>query len=197
MHLQPITYRDRTVAVAFDGRILLCRKLERQPPGDPALTFVRFMCAYALDVAHGILPGPYRDEDARTFARTCLIPIELLERPALDIVRAAAGWNYPRTSCAPPGPTSRAGSRPRPTWRRGRTRDNARPRRRSSGTGPPATGASLGGGGAVTGLRLAQAGSPVGGSDAAAAGSAAGGARRYPAVPPGSCSLAISPRCSS
>jgi hypothetical protein len=54
------------------------------------------MCAYAADVATGELPGPYIDADARRFARACLIPTELLERPRLDIDRVAAALRVPR-----------------------------------------------------------------------------------------------------
>jgi hypothetical protein len=43
------------------------------------------MCAYALDVAAGVLPGPYNEGDARRYARACLIPDELLERPWLPL----------------------------------------------------------------------------------------------------------------
>lgn len=38
--------------------------LEQRPVGDPEKTFVILMCAYALDVLTGILPGPYIEADA-------------------------------------------------------------------------------------------------------------------------------------
>ena len=53
------------------------------------------MCAYAGDVARGELPGPYTDTDARRYARACLIPTELLERPALDVHSAAPALGVP------------------------------------------------------------------------------------------------------
>jgi hypothetical protein len=53
------------------------------------------MCAYAGDIARGLLPGPYTDADARRHARACLIPTELLERPTLDVHRAAAALGLP------------------------------------------------------------------------------------------------------
>jgi hypothetical protein len=43
------------------------------------------MCAYAVDVTAGILPGAYNERDARRYARACLIPDELLERPDLSL----------------------------------------------------------------------------------------------------------------
>jgi hypothetical protein len=53
------------------------------------------MCAYARDVLTGRLPGPYTDQDARRYTCACLIPAELLERPALDLQRAARGLRIP------------------------------------------------------------------------------------------------------
>ena len=95
MDIQPITYRGRTVAACTRGRIFLADALERRRPGDPELTFVLYMCAYAGDVARGLLPGPYSDADACSYARACLIPAELLERPELDVQRAAAALGVP------------------------------------------------------------------------------------------------------
>ena len=95
MDIQPITYRGRTVAACTRERIFLADALERRRPGDPELTFVLYMCAYAGDVARGLLPGPYTDADARSYARACLIPTELLERPELDVQRAAAALGVP------------------------------------------------------------------------------------------------------
>lgn len=97
MQLQPVTYRGRTVAVATARRYFLSGELACRPVTDPERTFVVFMAAYARDVAAGLLSGPYRDEDARLFARTCLIPAELLERPGLDTERAAAALGVPST----------------------------------------------------------------------------------------------------
>lgn len=70
------------------------------------------MCDYAGCVLRGTLPGPYRDIDARRYARAYLIPAELLERPTLGVERAAAALAVPvveiRTelhlhSCPPQG----------------------------------------------------------------------------------------------
>ena len=56
--IQPITYRERTVAAATSSRFFLCDTLDA-PTGDPAdRTFVIFMCAYAIDVLRGALLGP-------------------------------------------------------------------------------------------------------------------------------------------
>ena len=80
MTLQPISYRGRTVAAATRERFFLADELDRRPAGDPERTFVIFMCAYAGDVLAGRLRGPYSDQDARRYARACLVPPELLER---------------------------------------------------------------------------------------------------------------------
>ena len=65
------------------------------PASDPERTFVIFMCAYAADVLSGELPGPYTAENARRYARACLIPPELLERVGLDIELAAPALGLP------------------------------------------------------------------------------------------------------
>jgi hypothetical protein len=95
MTLQPITYRGRTVAAATHTRFFLAEALDQRPAGDPERTFVIFMCAYAGDVLSGVLPGPYSDEDARRYARACLVPPELLERAQLDVERAARALRVP------------------------------------------------------------------------------------------------------
>lgn len=95
IHLQPIIYRGRTVAAATRTRFFLADTLEPRPPEDPERTFVIFMCAYAGDVLSGVLPGPYTDHDARRYARACLIPTELLERPTLNVHRAAHALRIP------------------------------------------------------------------------------------------------------
>ncbi len=56
--LQIVTYGGKTVAVCTAQRFFLTDELAARPPGDPKLTFVVMMCAYALDMAAGILPGP-------------------------------------------------------------------------------------------------------------------------------------------
>jgi hypothetical protein len=68
--------------------------------GDPDLTFIVFMCAYAGDVLRGDLPGPYSDEDARRYARAALIPAELLERHGLDVHQAATALSVPSDELA-------------------------------------------------------------------------------------------------
>jgi hypothetical protein len=95
MTIQPIRYRGRTVAVATRSRFVLSEALDRRPVSDPERTFMIFMCAYAGDVLSGVLPGPYRDEDARRYARACLVPGELLERAELDVERAARALRLP------------------------------------------------------------------------------------------------------
>jgi hypothetical protein len=96
MYLQPIIYRGRLVAAATACRFFLSEEPEH---GDPAeLPFVTFMCAYARDVLTGQLPGPYREQDARRYARWCLLAPglgELLERPKLDVSRAAQALGIP------------------------------------------------------------------------------------------------------
>jgi hypothetical protein len=76
-------------------RFFLAIWLDERPTGDGDRTFVIFMCAYAGDILSGVLPGPDTDEDARRYARACLIPAELLERPMLDVHRAAAALGGP------------------------------------------------------------------------------------------------------
>ena len=53
------------------------------------------MCLYAGQILNGHHPAPYRDEDARAYARAVLIPAELLEHPGprhqLDL-EASADW---------------------------------------------------------------------------------------------------------
>lgn len=59
-------------------------ELERRPAGNPELVFVAFMCAFAIEVRLGRLPGPYDDERAALFARFALIDDEKF--------RARAAW---------------------------------------------------------------------------------------------------------
>jgi len=93
--LQAITYRGQTVAVCSAERFVLTDALAARRPGDPEVTFIVFMCAYALDIAAGVLPGPYNDTEARRYAHACLIPHELLERADLDVARTAAALGVP------------------------------------------------------------------------------------------------------
>ena len=50
-----ISYRGRPVACATATRFFLTDALERLPAGDPLLTLVLYMCAYARDVHTGEL----------------------------------------------------------------------------------------------------------------------------------------------
>jgi hypothetical protein len=84
MRLQTITYRGRAVACATATRFFLSDDVERLPAGDPLLTFVLYMCAYAHDVLTGELPSPYTDHNARRFARAALVPDELADPDRLE-----------------------------------------------------------------------------------------------------------------
>ena len=95
MDVQPITYRGRVVAACTAECFLLADDLACRPSGDPELVFVVMMCAYASDVARGVLPGPFDNADACRYVRAVLVPEELLKRPALDIDRAAAALGVP------------------------------------------------------------------------------------------------------
>jgi hypothetical protein len=53
------------------------------------------MCLYAHLVAAGDMPGPYTDDDARAYARDCLIPDELLDRADLEVESVAAWLRVP------------------------------------------------------------------------------------------------------
>ena len=81
--LQPITYRGRLFAVATGSSFILSDDIDKQVDDPAEIRMVVFMCAYAVDVATGRLPGPYSDEQARRYARYCLLAPgvgELLER---------------------------------------------------------------------------------------------------------------------
>jgi hypothetical protein len=95
MDVQPITYRGRIVAACTRECFLLANDLAYRAPGDPELVFVVAMCAYATDVARGLLPGTFDDADAHRYARAFLVPEELLERQELDVDRAAAALGLP------------------------------------------------------------------------------------------------------
>jgi hypothetical protein len=95
MDVQPITYRGRVVAACTAECFLLADDLAYRRWGDPELVFVVMMCAYASDVARGVLPGPYDNATACRYARAVLVPKELLERRALDVDRAAAALGVP------------------------------------------------------------------------------------------------------
>lgn len=95
MELTTITYLGRLVAVATPTRFILNDELEDRPRTDPERRFVTWMCAYAWDIHAGRSPGPYTEQRARAFVRGALIPGELLERPELDVPRAAAALGVP------------------------------------------------------------------------------------------------------
>jgi hypothetical protein len=60
----------------------------------PSIRFVLAMCLYAGEILNHRLRGPYRDADARAFARALLIPGALLDRP-LDPAALADGLGVP------------------------------------------------------------------------------------------------------
>ena len=95
MSPQLITYRGRIVAAATRTSFFLTERLAHRPDTDPERTFVIYMCAYASDVLSDVLPGPYTEALARLYALACLVPTELLERPDLDVARAAAALQVP------------------------------------------------------------------------------------------------------
>jgi hypothetical protein len=90
----------RTVAACSPTRVFLADELEHVDEADADRRFVLVMCLYAGHVAHGHLPGPYSDQAARRFAWARLIPAELLERPVLDVARAARGLGVPARELA-------------------------------------------------------------------------------------------------
>ena len=96
--LQPITYRGQLLAVATGSTFILSDDIDKQVDDPAEIQMVLFMCAYAIDVATGHLPGPYSDEQARRYARYCLLAPgvgELLERDNLDVPRAANALGLP------------------------------------------------------------------------------------------------------
>jgi hypothetical protein len=95
MDVQPITYRGRVVAAVTGECFLLADDLAYRAPGDPEVVFVTVMCSYAMEIACGLLPGPFENADACHFARAVLIPDELLERQELDVERAAGALGVP------------------------------------------------------------------------------------------------------
>ena len=87
MRLETITYRGRPVACATATRFFLADDVEQLSAGDPLLTFVMYMCAYARDVLTSQLPGPYSEHKARRFARAALVPEELADRDRIAHTR--------------------------------------------------------------------------------------------------------------
>lgn len=68
-----VRYEGRVVATVGRTRAYLAPEIEQLPDADPLLRFVVMMCSYALDVAHGVLAGPYADATAALYARNALI----------------------------------------------------------------------------------------------------------------------------
>ncbi len=77
MGILMITYQRRPRAFCTRRRVFL---IDDPHSGAPDLPFVLAMCVYAGAVLNRRLPGPYRETDARAFARASLIPNEILER---------------------------------------------------------------------------------------------------------------------
>lgn len=98
--IQPIRYRGRVVGAATATGLYLCRELACRPAGDPELTFVIYMAAYAADVLTAELPAPYSEHQARRYARAALIPEELLERPIPNLAVAARWLGIPCSELA-------------------------------------------------------------------------------------------------
>ena len=95
MDIQAITYRGRTVAACTRRRFFLSDDIADRDPNDPLVSFVIGMCLYAHRVASGDAPGPYASEDARAYARACLIPDELHDRDDINVESVAAWLRVP------------------------------------------------------------------------------------------------------
>lgn len=76
VRLQPISYRDRLVALATPRRVLLTAEVEALEPGSPLLQMVALLCLYARDIQKGLLSRPYDQREADRYARLVLIPDE-------------------------------------------------------------------------------------------------------------------------
>ena len=91
-----IQYDGAPVATVGATRSFLAPQIEALPDGDPMLRFVVFMCAFALDIQNGRLPGPYSDDRATFFARAALIgDEEFAELEALPDDEIAARLQVP------------------------------------------------------------------------------------------------------
>jgi hypothetical protein len=95
MNTITLIHQDRVAGLASLTRVWFAEHIESLPDGHPRKRFVCFMALYARDVLAGALPGPYSDDDGERFAAGCLTPSELLERPELDIRRAADALEIP------------------------------------------------------------------------------------------------------
>lgn len=90
MSIQPVSYQGRIRAFCTARRVYLVDA----PVHGNHTPFVLAMCLYAGAILNGQLPGPYRERDARAFARAILIPAELTESPRTSTTRATpiAAW---------------------------------------------------------------------------------------------------------
>ena len=73
MRTIPITYQDRTAALAAPDRYWLAAHIDALPDGHPTKRIVAFMALFARDVLNGTLPGNYTDHRAAAFARLALV----------------------------------------------------------------------------------------------------------------------------
>lgn len=64
------------VATVGVTRYYLAPRIKELPKDDPIARIVDLMCAYALDVQAGRLPGPYSDDLALGVARRALAELE-------------------------------------------------------------------------------------------------------------------------
>ena len=72
-----ILYYDGQVAGATDGELaVFSEAIEVLEPDHPRRRFVALMAIYALTIAAGAYPGPYRTTDSWDFARCMLMPSE-------------------------------------------------------------------------------------------------------------------------
>lgn len=98
--VQPVS-RGGVVAGGHRPPLLSLRALDARRVEDHERALVIFMCAYASEVPARRASRPCTDADARRFARACLIPGELLERPGLDVARAARALQLPARARPP------------------------------------------------------------------------------------------------
>ena len=63
--IQPIIHHGRVAAIVVAGQAIIPDALPQREQAT-----VKAMCLYALDVAAGLLPGPYTDADALAYAHT-------------------------------------------------------------------------------------------------------------------------------
>jgi hypothetical protein len=110
MTIQPITYRGRTVAAATRSRFFLCDALARRPCGDPERTFVIFMCAYAVEVLSGVLPGPYRCAMRTATRAPARSRPNCSNGPSSTSTASPGHSKSPQASCSPQTPNTLRGS---------------------------------------------------------------------------------------